>query len=292
MDPELAGADPQDDGGERRGTPAWVQLAGLGRAGGGALIFGLPILMTRELWWLGFTADRLHLALLIAVAMPLLVLLSHRLGFEQTFGWRDDLRDALIAVAIGLATSALVLALFGVIAPGMPVDEVVGKLAMQTVPASFGALLGRSQFGESGADQVDPDQGRALAGYGGQLFLMAVGALYLGLSVAPTDEMMLIAYLMTPWHALALVATSIALMHGFIYALAFGGGRAHATGGPWWRDFYRFTVTGYDGGHQDRDRREVVGLPVEPENDEADEQAQRVLAFPAAIGAAAARLIL
>ena len=41
------------------------------------------------------------------------------------------------------------------------------------------------------------------AGYGGQLFLMAAGALFLSFNVAPTEEMVLIAYMMSTWHLLA-----------------------------------------------------------------------------------------
>ncbi len=60
--------------------------------------------------------------------------------------------------------------------------------------------------------------------YLGELFLMAVGALFLSLNVAPTEEMIVIAYKMTHWHALVLMMLSIALMHGFVYAVSFEGG--------------------------------------------------------------------
>jgi putative integral membrane protein (TIGR02587 family) len=274
----------------RRAAPTLHdRLAGIGRAAGGALIFGLPMLMTMEMWRLGFAADRLRLALLIVAAMPLLVALSHRIGFERTFDWREDLRDALIAVAIGLVVSAAALVAFGVIAPDMTVDDLVGTLAMQTVPASLGALLGRSQFGGAASVREGP---RALGGYLGQLFLMAVGALYLGLSVAPTDETMVIAFMMTPWHAVALVLASLGVMHAFVYAVAFHGGRAHATGGPWWRDALRFTLPGYAvclliavWTLWSLGRLDGVGAA-------SAVMVTVVLAFPAAVGAAAARLIL
>ena len=74
-------------------------LKGLGRAFAGAILFSLPMLMTMELWQLGFAMDRLRLALLLALSVPLLVGVSHRIGFEQSFGWRDDLRDAFLASA-------------------------------------------------------------------------------------------------------------------------------------------------------------------------------------------------
>jgi uncharacterized membrane protein len=71
---------------------------GLARAFAGALIFGLPMLMTAELWELGARLDRLRLALLVLLVIPLLVGVAHRVGFEPSFGWREDLRDAAIAL--------------------------------------------------------------------------------------------------------------------------------------------------------------------------------------------------
>jgi uncharacterized membrane protein len=53
--------------------------------------------MTMEMWWLGFSMDRWRLGLLLLLNIPLLTVLSHQLGFEQTFGWREDLRDTAIA---------------------------------------------------------------------------------------------------------------------------------------------------------------------------------------------------
>src|SRR3546814_12353885 len=71
----------------------------------------------------------------------------------------------------------------------MPLDEVLGKIALQSVPASIGALLGRAQLG---GEHAKPAKGTEQAIYGNELFLMGVGALFLGLNVAPTEEMVLI----------------------------------------------------------------------------------------------------
>ena len=49
----------------------------LGRAFGGAIIFAFPLLMTMEMWWLGFYLDRLRLALFLAINFPLLVGLAY-----------------------------------------------------------------------------------------------------------------------------------------------------------------------------------------------------------------------
>ena len=85
---------PQQRGAEGRG------LAAIGRAFGGALVFALPMLMTMEMWWLGFSIGPWRLCLLTALLLPVLVGVSHFAGLEETFGWREDLRDAFVAYAV------------------------------------------------------------------------------------------------------------------------------------------------------------------------------------------------
>ena len=165
----------------------------LGRANAGAILFSFPLLMTMEMWWLGFSISPLRLALFTLFSIPLLVGLSYYAGFEATSTYQltDDVLDAFTAYAVGVIAAAVILLLFAVIGPGMSADEIIGKISVQAVPASIGALLVRSQFGES---QRKEEEKRRSAHYGGGLFLMAVGALYLSMSVASTEEMILISY--------------------------------------------------------------------------------------------------
>jgi len=263
------------------------QLAtGLGRAFGGALIFSLPVLMTMEMWDLGFAMERWRLVSLLLASLPLLMFLSHYSGFESTWGWKEDARDVAIACGIGLIVAGLVLALFAVVDLDTGPSDLAGKIAIQMIPAALGALLGRSQFGKEGKES---DKDETLVG---ELGIMAVGALFLCLNVAPTEEMVLIAYMMSPWHSLALVPVTLLVMHGFVYATEFTDDGGLPRGTPWWSAFIRYSVTGY-----------VVSLLVAAfllwtfgQFDGMDwVQALRisvVLGMPAAIGAAAARLIL
>lgn len=270
-------------------------ILGLARGAAGALIFGLPMLMTMELWFLGFYMERYRLLLLLLANIPLLVVLSHRIGFEKTSTWVQAFRDAITAYALAIAMSAVVLTLLGIVETGMPPSDLLGMVAVQSVPASIGALLARSQLGgqhDDNAEEGDEQEKGVVTSYGRELFLMAIGALFLSLNVAPTEEIILISYKMTPWHAIAAVIVSILIMHGFVYAVAFRGAHQLSEGTPPWHALVRYTLPGY-----------VVALGISlyvlwtfGRLDDAAStpilMAIIVLSFPGAIGAAAARLIL
>jgi len=262
---------------------------GLARALGGAVIFALPLLMTMEMWQLGLTMGHGRLALLLLVTLPLLVGLSRLSGFELTGSWLQDVVDAFVAYAVGVGASAIVLFIFGEIGFGMPVEAVVGKVTLQAVPASIGALLAQSQFGQG--DESD-DLSAEGGSYWGELLVMAVGALFLAFNVAPTEEMIILAYTMSAEAVVVLALLSLVVMHAFVYAVGFRGQESIPEGSTPMHSFFTLTVVGYAlvllmsayvlwtfGRFDGASAGVAVATTV-------------VLAFPAAIGAAAARLIL
>ena len=264
---------------------------GLGRAFGGAIIFAVPLLMTMEMWWLGFSMGRGRLLLLMSVNFAILVGLSYFAGFEKTFSWKEDVMDALAAFGVGVITSVVMLALLAVITFDMTWTEIVGKVALQSVPASIGAILGRKQLGAE-QDVGGEEERKAQAGYGGELFLMLAGALFLAFNVAPTEEMILIAYQMSPSHTLALGAVSIILLHVFVYTVGFSGQEGRPEGGTFLSTLLHFTLAGYGisllislyvlwtfGRTDGVALSEIANMAV-------------VLGFPAALGAAVARLVI
>ena len=172
----------------------------------------------------------------------------------------------------------------------MPAGEIAGKIAIQAVPASFGAMIADKQLGDAG-EEAGPDEERWRASYGGQLFLMMAGALFLAFNVAPTEEMPLISYMMSPWHGLALVLVSILLLHAYVYSVGFAG-QEEGHGGGFVATFAFYTLAGYAVAVLVSlyvlwtfGRLEGVDLP-------GTAMMAAVLAFPAAIGAAIARLLV
>ncbi|HET9241107.1 MAG TPA: TIGR02587 family membrane protein [Oligoflexus sp.] len=260
---------------------------GLARAAAGAIIFSLPILMTMEMWSLGSSMNPWHQALLVAMCLPLLVGMSHVIGFEETFGWLDDTVDAFVALAVGFITSAFVLLLLGIIGDELRFAEVLQKVAIQAIPASIGALLSQSQFGGQAQDSKERS-----SSYGGEIFLMALGALFLSFSVAPTEEVILIAHRMNHWQSVILSIFSLGIMHAFVYAADFKGKEDIPENSNHLRIFVKFTITGYAlvlficlfvlwvfGRMDGLASAEIISV-------------LSVLGFPAAVGAAAARLII
>ncbi len=265
---------------------------GLARACGGAVIFALPLMMTMEMWWLGFHMDPLRLFVLLVVFFPFLVALSWHSGFEPTFSWRDDVVDALVAYAVGFFVSLAVLLLLREIGADTPLREAMGKVTLQAVPASMGALLAQSQFGQAEGDEGARQPRGGSGGYASDLFIMAVGALFLAFNLSPTDEMSMIAAHIDEWHAVVLVLVSLAVMEVFVYGLAFRGTVPRPRHAPNWSLFLRFTVTGYAlvlllSAYVLWTFGRLDGLGLLPAV-----KTIAVLGFPAAVGAAAARLIL
>lgn len=268
-------------------------LVGLARGLAGALLFALPMLMTMEMWSLGLYVGRGRLLLLCVLALPLLVVLARLIGFENVSCWSAAVRDALIAYALGILIGAAALLLFGILDDQPTTDTIVAKVALQSAPAGIGALLGRSQLGRHSEARDGPDGDEdGETGYAHELFMMVTGALFFSLNVAPTEEMILIAYKITPFHTLLAVLVSIALMHGFVYALHFRGSHRPAEGRAWWDPFLRFTLPGYAIAF-------AVSLYALWTFGRLDHTgfapavtAAVVLALPAAVGAASARLVL
>lgn len=187
----------------------------LGRALVGAVLFALPLFMTMEMWSLGFSMDRGRLAIMLLVLLPTLITLSYFAGFERAFGLTEHVLDACAAIAIAALAGAIVLALLGVLAPSQPLQEIVGKIAVVTFPGAIGALLADKQLDDT-QRRGSESEGMERT-YFARLFLMMIGALFVALNVAPTEEMVLIAHQISPWQSLLLAIVSVLALHALLF---------------------------------------------------------------------------
>ena len=258
------------------------------RACAGALIFSFPLVMTVEMWSIGFHIAPVRLLLFILLGMGVLVGLSYYSGLRQGGTWTDAMFEGLTAYAAGFVVSGLAMVLLGVLTSDYGWRGAVGMVALQAVPAGVGAAVARRQLGATDDGNEDEDK----AGYLGQLFLMGAGAVFLAFNVAPTEEMLLITYALGPVQAMALMAASALLLHGLVYTVGFAGQEQQADGTGFWTAFLTHTVTGYAlalalsayvlwtfGRTDGASLLLVASMAV-------------VLAFPASLGAGIARLVV
>ncbi|CCG02634.1 TIGR02587 family membrane protein [Blastococcus saxobsidens] len=263
-------------------TDARQLVKGFGRGIGGALLFAMPLLMTMEVWRLGLAVDRYRVAALTVGTVLLVIGLARNLGGSGRSGWRASLVDAGVAFLAAALAAAVILTTLDVLDWLRDWRDAVSILLLAMLPAAVGASYARAQLGEGSAFP-------SKSGYGHELSLMVAGAVVFAANVAPTEEIVLLAATMTPWHTLVLVALSLALMHAFVYGVGFGGEEEYE--GPV-QSFATFTIVGYAlalcvaayllwtlGRFEDIGLLMVVTESV-------------VLALPASLGAAAARLIL
>ena len=258
-------------------------VRGVGRAVGGALLFSLPLLMTMELWQLAHTVDRFRLGLLVVVTAALVFGLARVFGAGSGGGGSTGrLVDTGVALLVAAVAAAVVLTVLSVVDPIRDWQDAVSVIAIETLPAAIGASYARSQLG-------DGSRKAEASGYGHELFLMTAGAVVFAANVAPTEEIVLLAARMSDAHTAALVVLSLAMMHAFVYAVGFKG-QENADRPV--RAFLTLTVVGYVlalamsayvlwtfGRFDGLGMVAVVSETV-------------VLALPASLGAAAARLIL
>lgn len=219
-------------------TDSWRdELGDILRAVGGGFIFATPLLYTMEMWWIGTTAELWKLLLFLGFAS----LISLALARTRTGGFKEQtdlfatIEQAVDGVAVGLVGAVVVLTVLNRIQVSDPLDSILGKVVVQAVPLSIGAAVANAIFGPSGERSREGDeQGEEaqsamqalLADFGATI----IGAIFLAFSIAPTDEVPMLAADLDYAHQLALIGLSLLLSYIIVFASGFGTGQHEQAG--------------------------------------------------------------
>ena len=210
-------------------SPLRVEFDVLARAAGGAMLFGMPLLFTMEMWWIGEHLSRFHLTGFLAITFLLNVALAHLSGFRRkTETFTGDVAQAIEAMAVGIVVSLATLATLGRIHGDLPLESVLGMVAVQAIPLSLGAMVANLVF--------SPDSDRVHGEDGGKLgtprteFLSDVGAtfagaIFVGFALAPTAEIPMLAAGLDSWNLVGMVVFS--LVAGYLIVFASGFDPSH-----------------------------------------------------------------
>jgi putative integral membrane protein (TIGR02587 family) len=181
-----------------------------GRGIAGGLLFSLPLLYTQEMWDAGilFTPERLALALGF---ISLLLLGYNRFsGLHHDASWLEVVIDSVEELGLGMLLAALLLWLIGVIHADLSALDIIGRTILEGLMIAVGVSVGTAQLGIEADEQPETQEADdALPGIFQQLTLGICGAFIVAMNVAPTDEIVIIAAQTSPWQLLLLAILSL-----------------------------------------------------------------------------------
>ena len=203
------------------------------RGASGGLLFGIPLLYTNEVWDAGSHTDPAHVLGVLAFTFVPVLLLNRTGGFRRhrAVRTRDALVDTVETVALGIVLVTVLLVVVQEIDSGTSMRVAVGKVAYEALPFCLG--IGVAQHflrrGRDEGDDDEPSPGRTepnefnatLADLGAT----AIGAVFIGLSIAPTDEVPTVAAAMGPRWFLVTIAVSLAVSYAIVFVAGFVGER-------------------------------------------------------------------
>ena len=214
-------------------SPWRIELRHLVHDLAGAFLFGMPFLYTMEVWWRGNTAGSPRMLLALALTYIALVVLEHAASarFKSNAPWPRALTESAQALATGLVAAALGLTVIGFLRAEAGLHAVLGRVVMEGLPFSLGVgladfLLGEKEDGghEKGGEGPSEEKKRGenmrwriLVRAGAT----ALGATAIALTLAPTQEIPLIASGLSYPHLLGMICASLVISYMIVFASNF-----------------------------------------------------------------------
>ncbi|MBW4631505.1 MAG: TIGR02587 family membrane protein [Iphinoe sp. HA4291-MV1] len=223
--------------GRKRRKNLWAnEINDIIRGACGGFLFGIPLLYTMEVWWIGSLAKPSIIMLAIALMFLVVFLLNQTEGFRKRRSKcppSEAAIDTVEAIALGLASCTFMLLLLRELTSETPLKEVLGKVVFESVPFTLGValanqFLGDTRNGNNGQGQMSrqannesekkPDELHAtLSDIGATL----IGATVIAFNISPTDEIPMLAAAVSPPWLLAIIATSLLISYGIVFEAGF-----------------------------------------------------------------------
>ena len=221
------------------------ELVDLVRAASGGLLFGVPLLFTVEVMWTGQHTSPQQALVVLGLSIAVLLVLNRTAGFRANSDTtlRDAAIDAVEGVALAIVLVVAMLALLGEVDPSTPLSVILGKSVYEVLPVCVGIGVANSILREqSSEDDTAEDQpastgpaateptglNATVADLGASL----IGAVFIALSIAPTDEVPMLTASRNPLWLLAIMAASLLSAYAIVFVAGFSGqSRRHAQAG-------------------------------------------------------------
>lgn len=207
----------------------------------GGFLFGIPMLYTIEVWWIGSSVPPMRLLVILLVTLLLTYLLSSTAGFRKSEATttREAFADAVEAIALGIFCATVMLIVLQQITPTTRLSEALGKIILESVPFSLGVALA-NQFLQDSEDNASKNQSKDNSVSSKQLSKLEkvspknnlnetisdigatlLGSIIIAFSIAPTEEVtILVAAVKGPWLMLT-VLISLLLSYCIVFQANF-----------------------------------------------------------------------
>ena len=192
----------------------------------GGFLFGIPLLYTMEVWFIGSYVRPPILLCILGITFIIVLSINRIEGFrpQESETLPGAIAETLETLAIGMICSTLMLVILKRIDWQISLHEALGKIIFEGVPFSLGVAFSRSLLsgdskvdfeGEAKESQVDRSIWKDTVA---DLSATSIGALFIAFSIAPTDEINMLAASATPVWLLLVIAASLLISYGIVFA--------------------------------------------------------------------------
>lgn len=198
------------------------------RAFAGAAVFGIPLVFTMEMWWIGKSLSLTYLMVALALGFITNLGLARVAGFRDEHSLMKSIDQAIDALAVGIVSAVGLLFTINQLRMTDGFEQGVGTIILLSIPLSLGASIARQVFSGRTDSQGDPEDDSRndedLSSWrelGSDVGATIIGGVFIGMTIAPTDEVKMIAAGLTRWHLLAIVILSLFLSYLIVFASDF-----------------------------------------------------------------------
>lgn len=223
----------------------WTEeLRAILRGAAGSFLFGIPLLYTVEVWAIGSSTSPVRLLAVQAATFVVVLLLTQIEGFRRSLSIHplETVLESVEALGIGIFCAAIALVLLRRITLETPLSEALGKLIFEGVPFSLGVTLARSMLDRRSSRQkrmstVESDANLLSAAATGirdtlvDIDATIIGAILIAFSIAPTEEIAIVAAGLPPLWLLLIMVASLLISYIIVFASGFTDRRERARRG-------------------------------------------------------------
>lgn len=204
------------------------EITAFTRAFAGAAVFGIPLVFTMEMWWIGKSLSLPYLMVALGIGFVT------NLGLARVSGFRDEhtliksIDQAIDALAVGVVGATVLLFTINQLRTTDGIEQGIGTIILLSIPLSLGASIARQVFSgrtSQGEDEEsDGSEERKLSmwqGLASDVGATIIGGVFIGMTIAPTDEVKMIAAGLTRWHLFAIILLSLLLSYLIVFASDF-----------------------------------------------------------------------